>query len=175
VLFRGIADQALRKFEHVTMRLLPGNHDMRFAVELMFWLRAVYEKEPRITIADSYAAHQYDHFGTNLIGWHHGDATKKGNLPEIMAHDHDGDHTGLYGVTGEHVWHVGHEHHTTVVESPAAFVWVHNTLAGRDAYHAARYRAKRMLRGFTYHREFGEDGIYTVSLKRVRAALKRAA
>jgi hypothetical protein len=171
----GMIDAALEKHEHVTIRNLPGNHDPRVAAELMYWLRAWYRNEPRVTVADAYAAHQYDHFGTNLLGWHHGDRTKKGELPAIMASDHDGGGTGLWGLTSEHVWHVGHEHHTTVLETPSCFTWVHNTLAGRDAYHAGRYRAKRMLRGFTYHREFGEDGIQTVSLARVRAAMKAAA
>lgn len=173
--FRGIADAALAKHKHVTFRNLPGNHDPRVAVELMMWLRAVYANEPRITIADAYAAHQYDRFGTNLLGWHHGDRSRKGELPAIMASDHDGGGTGWWGETTEHVWHVGHEHHTTVLETPSCFVWVHNTLAGRDAYHAGRYRAKRMLRAFTYHKEYGEDAIATVSLARVRAALKAAA
>jgi hypothetical protein len=173
VLFRGMIDDALAKHEHVTFRNLPGNHDPRVATELMFWLRAVYEKEPRVTIADAYAAHQYDHFGTNLIGWHHGDRTRKAELPAIMAHDHDGAGTGLWGKTTEHNWFVGHEHHTTVLETPACFVRVMNTLAGRDAYHAGRYRAKQMLQAFTYHRDFGLDRQYTVSLARVRAALAR--
>lgn len=172
VVFRGIVDYALTRHEHVEFRNLPGNHDPRLAAELMFWLRAVYEKEPRVTIADAFAAHQYDHFGCNLFGWHHGDQSKKADLPALMAADHDGSGTGLWGVTDEHVWHVGHEHHTTVLETPSCFVWVHNTLAGRDKWHAGRYRAKRMLRGFTYHREYGEDRITTVSLARVRAALK---
>jgi hypothetical protein len=174
MLLLGIVDSALEKHEHVTIRNLPGNHDPRVAAELMYWLRAWYRNEPRLTVADAFASHQYDHFGTNLLGWHHGDRTKKGELPAIMASDHDGGGTGLWGLTSEHVWHVGHEHHTTVLETPSCFTWVHNTLAGRDAYHAGRYRAKRMLRGFTYHREFGEDGIQTVPLSRVRAALKAA-
>lgn len=173
VLFRGMIDDALAKHEHVTFRNLPGNHDPRVAAEIMLWLRAVYEREPRVTIADAYAAHQYDHFGKNLIGWHHGDRTRKAELPAIMASDHDGAGTGLWGQTTEHNWFVGHEHHTTVLETPSCFVRVMNTLAGRDAYHAGRYRAKQMLQAFTYHREFGVHRQYTVSLARVRAALSR--
>ncbi len=173
VVFRGIVDYALTKFKHVTFRNMRGNHDPRLAIELMFWLRAIYENEPRVTIPDAHAAHQYVRFGTNLLGIHHGDATKKTDLPAIMAADHDGSGTGWWGETTEHVWHVGHEHHTTVLESPSCFVWVHNTLAGRDAYHAGKYRAKRMLRAFTYHKDFGEHHIQTVSLARVRAALAR--
>lgn len=172
VVFRGIVDAARAKFSRVTFRNLPGNHDPRVAVELMMWLRAVYESEPRVEIADAYAAHQYDRFGCNLIGWHHGDRSKKGELPAIMASDHDGAGTGWWGETTEHVWHVGHEHHTTVLETPSCLVHVHNTLVGRDAYHAGRYRAKRMLEAYAYHEDFGLHSSTTVSLARVRAALE---
>lgn len=171
VLFRGIVDAALAKFGHVTFRNLPGNHDPRVASEIAMWLAAVYEREPRVTIAPAFAAHQYDHFGTNLIGWHHGDRTRKTELPAIMASDHDGAGTGLWGQTSEHVWHVGHEHHTTVLETPSCLVRVHNTLAGRDQYHAGRYRAKRMLQAYAYHRLYGLHREYTVSLARVRHAI----
>lgn len=171
VAFRGIIDAARAKFSKVTFRNLPGNHDPRVAVELMMWLRAVYENEPRVEIADAFAAHQYDRFGVNLLGWHHGDRSKKAELPAIMASDHDGGGTGWWGETTEHVWHVGHEHHTTQLETPSCLVHVHNTLVGRDAYHAGRYRAKRMLEAYTYHKLWGLHTSNTVSLARVRAAL----
>lgn len=173
VVFRGIVDAARAKFGRVTFRNLPGNHDPRVAVELMMWLRAVYENEPRVEIADAFAAHQYDRFGTNLLGWHHGDRTKKAELPAIMASDHDGGGTGWWGETTEHVWHVGHEHHTTQLETPSCLVHVHNTLVGRDAYHAGRYRAKRMLEAYTYHKRWGLHTSNTVSLARVRAVLAK--
>ncbi len=174
VVFRGIVDAALRKYGRVRFRNLPGNHDPRVAVELMMWLRAVYERDPRVDIPDAYAAHQYDRHGKVLIGWHHGDRNKKGELPAIMAHDHDGAGTGWWGETHEHVWHVGHEHHTTVLETPACLVHVHNTIVGRDAYHAGRYRAKRMIEGYAYHREHGLHSSHTVALTRVLAALRGA-
>ena len=169
---RAIVDAALTKHEHVTIRNLPGNHDPRVAVELMFWLRAVYEREPRVHVADAYAHIQYDHFGTNLFGWTHGDAAKPGELPAIMAADHDGSGTGLWGATSCHVWHTGHVHHLNVHESPGCIVETHRTLAARDAYHAKRYRAGRSLQAITYHRAFGYDGRVNVELARVRAALK---
>jgi hypothetical protein len=172
-LFRGMVDYALTRHKHVTFRNLPGNHDPRVAAELMMWMRAVYENDPRVEIADAFRAHQYDEFGCNIIGWHHGDRNKPADLPAIMAADHDGAHTGAWGRTHEHVWHVGHVHHTTVKESPSCLVWTHNTLAGRDAYHAGKYRAKRLLRGFSYHREHGEDLIVTMPLSRVRDAIAR--
>jgi hypothetical protein len=166
-LLRGIVDAALERHAHVTIRNLPGNHDPRVAAELAMWLGAVYERDPRVTVAEAYAAHQYDRFGCNLFGWHHGDRTPGSELPAIMATDRAED----WGQTTERVWHVGHVHHMTRKESPGCVVETHRTMAGRDAWHAGRYRAGRSLSAITYHEAFGETSRATVNLARVRAAL----
>ncbi len=169
-LLRGIVDAALRKHAHVTVRNLPGNHDPRVACELAMWLSAVYEREPRVTVAPAVAVHQYDRFGCNLFGWHHGDRTPASELPAIMADDQ----AQAWGETTERVWHVGHVHHLTRKESPGCTVETHRTMAARDAWHASRYRAGRSLVAIGYHRDFGEVTRNTVGLARVRAALKAA-
>lgn len=170
-LFRGLVDEGLKKFGHVSFRNLPGNHDPRVAVELAMWLEAVFERDPRVTIEPAHRAHQYDRHGKVLIGWHHGDRSKPANLPEIMARDHSGAGTGWYGETCFHRWLVGHVHHKTVRESPAGIVETFNTLAAQDAWHAGAFRSERFLQAISYHREFGEHSRSTVSIERVRAAL----
>lgn len=167
---RGIVDAALRKHKRVTVRNLPGNHDPRVAAELSMWLRAIYEREPRVIVADAYAAHQYDAFGSVLIGWHHGDRTPGAELPAIMATDRAED----WGRSTTRVWHCGHVHHLSRKESPGCVVETHRTLAARDAWHAGRYRSGRSLQAITYHREYGETARATVGLARVRAALDEA-
>lgn len=167
VLLRGIVDATLAKHAHVCVRNLPGNHDPRVSAELAMWLRAVYEREPRVTVEDPYAAHQYDQHGVVLIGWHHGDRTKLAELPAIMA----ADRPEAWGATRERVWHTGHIHHLTRHESPGCVVESHRTLAGPDAWHAGRYRAARSLVAIGYHARFGEVSRATVNLARVRAAL----
>jgi hypothetical protein len=130
------------------------------------WLRAVYEKEPRVTVADAFQAYQYDRFGSCLFGWAHGDGAKLEALPQLMAHDQ----AEAWGQTTERHWHVGHVHHLTRKESPGCVVESHRTLAARDAWHAGKgYRAGRSLCAITYHREFGEVARATVSLARTRA------
>jgi hypothetical protein len=134
----------------------------------MMWLRAVYENDPRVTIEDAYAAHQYDRFGKVLIGWHHGDRTPMSELPAIMATDRAQD----WGEAEERIWHCGHVHHKNKdKEHPGCVVETHRTMAGRDAWHAGRYRAGRSLSAITYHKEFGEVSRQTVNLARVRARL----
>jgi hypothetical protein len=169
MLLRGIIDAALTKHRHVTVRNLPGNHDPRVAAELAMWLRAVYEKEPRVSVADAYAAHQYDRFGLCLFGWHHGDRSPGVELPGIMAADRASD----WGESKFRVWHCGHVHHLSRKESPGCVVETHRTLAAGDAWHAGRYRAGRSLQAITYHREYGETARAMVGIERVRAALAK--
>ena len=169
-LLRGIVDATLERHEHVTVRNLPGNHDPRVAAELSMWLRAVYEREPRVTVKDAYAAHQYDRFGKCLFGWHHGDRCKAAALPALMATDRATD-WGEVGNDGTRVWHVGHVHHLTRIETPGCIVETHRTMAAKDAWHAGRYRAGRSLSAITYHAVHGETDRKTVSLSRVRAAV----
>lgn len=166
-LLRGIVDAALERHAQVTVRNLPGNHDPRVAAELAMWLRAVYENNPRVTVADPYRAHQYDEFGVNLFGWHHGDRTPGVELPALMAEDM----REAWGRCTNCVWHCGHVHHLTRKESPGCVVESHRTMAARDGYHAGRYRAGRSLSAITYHRQFAEHARSTVNLARVRAAL----
>lgn len=167
-LLRGIVDAALAVHETVTIRNLPGNHDPRVAAELAMWLRAVYEREPRVIVPDAYASQQYDRFGKNLFGWHHGDRARATELPAIMATDRAED----WGQTTERVWHVGHIHHLTKHEHPGCVVESHRTMAAKDAWHAGRYRAGRSLVAIEYHREFGEISRSTRGIECVREALK---
>ena len=167
-LLRGMVDAALAKHRHVTVRNLPGNHDPRVAAELAMWLRAVYEKEPRVTVADAFRSHQYDEFGANLLGWHHGDRTPGKELPAIMAVDQ----CEAWGRTRFHVWHTGHVHHESAKEYPGCDVESHGILPPGDAWHAGRYRSRRRMSAITIHREFGEIARASVGIERVHAALR---
>ncbi len=167
-LLRGIVDAALERHDEVTVRNLPGNHDPRVAAELAMWLKAVYEREPRVTVEDAYASHQYDRFGKCLFGWHHGDRCKLAELPALMATDR----APWWGECENRYWHVGHVHHLSRTETPGCVCETHRTMAAKDSWHAGRYRSGRSLNAITYHREYGETDRKTVNLARVRASLK---
>jgi hypothetical protein len=170
-ILRAIVDAALRKHAHVTVRNLPGNHDPRVAAELYMWLQAIYALEPRATIAEPFAAQQYDRHGCVLLGWHHGDRAKPNELPAIMATDRHED----WGQTTERVWHTGHVHHLSKKESPGCVVETHRTMAAKDAYHAGRYRSGQSLQSITYHSEYGEESRSTCNIARVKALIERGA
>jgi hypothetical protein len=171
-LLRAIVDTALQKHERVTVRNLPGNHDPQVAAMLAMWLRAVYEREPRVTVADAFAPYQFDRFGCVLLGWAHGDGAKAEALPLLMANAEPQN----WGATTEHVWHTGHVHHLSTKEYTGCVVETHRTMAGKDHWHTSKgYSAKRSLSVVCYHKLFGELSRNRVGLERVRAALKGAA
>lgn len=171
-LLRAIVDAALAKHEHVTIRNLPGNHDPQVAAGLAMWLRAVYEREPRVTVADAYASYQFDRFGCCLFGWAHGDGAKSEALPLLMANAE----REAWGATTEHVWHTGHVHHLSTKEYTGCVVETHRTMAGKDHWHASKgYSAKRSLSVISYHREYGEITRNRVGLERVRNAIAKGA
>lgn len=168
-LLRGIVDAALDKHEHVTIRNLPGNHDPQVAATLAMWLRAVYENEPRVLVADAHASYQFDRFGCCLFGWAHGDGAKAEALPLLMANTEK----EAWGATTEHVWHTGHVHHLSRKEYTGCVVETHRTMAGKDYWHASKgYSAKRSLQVIGYHKIWGEITRNTVGLERVRAAVR---
>jgi hypothetical protein len=171
-LLRAIVDTALTKHEHVTIRNLPGNHDPQVAAMLAMWLRAVYEREPRVTVADAFAPYQFDRFGCVLLGWAHGDGAKADALPLLMANAEPQN----WGATTEHVWHTGHVHHLSTKEYTGCVVETHRTMAGKDHWHTSKgYSARRSLSMVSYHKVYGEMTRNRVGLERVRAALKGAA
>jgi hypothetical protein len=174
-LLRAIVDAALTRHRHVTVRNLPGNHDPRVATELAFWLRAVYENEPRVTVADAFRVHQYDQFGSNLIGWTHGDRGPGKELPEVMATDCAPGGRGIvdgWGTARYRVWHTGHVHHESTKEYPGCDVESHGILPPGDAWHAGRYRSRRRMSAITLHRDYGEIARASVGIERVHARVR---
>ena len=167
-LFRTLVDTALTRHERVRVRSLPGNHDPNASVWLPLYLRAVYEREPRVIVEDGVAPYQYDQFGSNLLGWCHGNGAKLDDLGAIMA----ADQAEKWGATRYRYWHTGHVHHWSAKEYPGVYVETHRTLAGRDAWtHLSGYRSGRALKAITYHRRFGLDTMAVVGIERVRAAI----
>lgn len=167
-LLRAIVDTALTKHEHVTIRNLPGNHDPQVAAMLAMWLRAVYEREPRVTVADAFSPYQFDRFGCVLLGWAHGDGAKAEALPLLMANAEPQE----WGATTEHVWHTGHVHHLSTKEYTGCVVETHRTMAGKDHWHTSKgYSARRSLSMVCYHKVYGEISRNRIGLERVRSAL----
>lgn len=156
----------LEKHQTVTYRENPGNHNSITAMMLSEMMAAIYENEPRVTIAASANPYWFHGFGANLIGTTHGDGAKGANLPLLMAVDAPA--LWLASERGSRVWFVGHVHHKDVKDHPGVTVEYCRTLAAPDIWsHSAGYRSKRSMECVTFHREHGEVERHTCSLGRL--------
>jgi hypothetical protein len=167
--FRTLVDLALRKHKVVHVINAAGNHDRDIARFLALWLKALYEREPRVVVADAHDPFIYRRFGRNLIGVYHGDGAKREDLGQIMATDRPQD----WGDTDYRLWLTGHIHHDTRKELRGCVVESFRTMAPRDMWHHWKgYRSERSLSAITLHREWGECSRVTVGIREVKAEAK---
>lgn len=163
--------RACEKHEHVTVRVVRGNHDPHSSFALALALDAYFHGHERVHIDLSPAVHWFYRFGKVLIGVTHGDTSKMRDLPGIMAHDRAED----WGQTKFRYWYQGHVHHSSVEEYPGVMAESFRTLAAKDAWHAGQgYRAGRDMRCIVHHRNYGEVerhrcDIAMIEKKRARA------
>lgn len=163
-LMRRMVERALAKHARVLVVNAPGNHAPNTEKMMGLWLRAVFEREPRVTVLESTNPYIYHRFGQCLIGVHHGDGAKPQALPEIMACDRPED----WGQTTFRAWFTGHIHHDSRRDFRGCSVESFRTMASSDAWsHHSGYRSGRSLQAITLHREFGEQGRVTVGIREV--------
>lgn len=167
-LMRRMIERALTKHARVIVVNAPGNHSPNTEKMMGLWLRAVFEREPRVEILNSINPYIYHRFGTCLIGVHHGDGAKPQALPEIMACDRPED----WGATTFRAWYTGHIHHDSKRDFRGCTVESFRTMNSADAWsHHAGYRSGRSLQAITLHRLWGEQGRVTVGIQEVDSAV----
>ena len=161
-----LVDAALARHGKVSVIVEGGNHDRYSMGWLREMLRWYYEKEPRVTIDTSPADYHYFEFGACLIGTHHGDKAKMGELPLIMA----ADQAEAWGRTKFRYWHTGHVHNSTKLMAVANQDFKNvstesfRILPPADAWAAGEgYRAIRDMKALLLHRNWGEVGRFTVN------------
>jgi hypothetical protein len=158
---------ALRRHGHVTVRVLPGNHDEHSAVAVTYFLKAWYRNEPRVTVDADPSLFFWYRFGQVLIGSTHGHTVKIKKMPAIMANRRAVD----WGATSFRYVHGFHLHHAEKIQDTdsGCICEIHEAPIPQDAWHyGAGFLSGRSLQAITYHRQFGETG-------RVRVAMLDAA
>lgn len=156
-------DAALMRHQHVTLRILPGNHDEHSAVAIAYFLLAWYRNEPRVTVDVDPSLFWWFRFGQVMLGATHGHTVKIAQMPGIMAARRAED----WGATKFRYVHGFHLHHSakTATEGNGVICETHQAPIPQDAWHyGAGFLSGRSLQAITYHREFGEIG-------RVRTAI----
>lgn len=144
---------ALTKHQFVTVRNLPGNHDLHsaFAVTMALW--AWFRDEPRVTVDTDPGYFWWWTWGNCLVGATHGDMAQMKDLPLIMAATKPED----WGRAKHRYAYIGHVHHKSAIETGGVIVESFQSTAARDAWHtAAGYRSGRSMTSIVLHNLAGE-------------------
>lgn len=160
-----VGDAALRRHEHVTFRILKGNHDEDSSVAIAYFLKAWYRNDPRVTVDVDPSDYFWFRFGKVLLGATHGHQSSNhiAKMPGIMAHRRAED----WGATKFRYVHGFHLHHSAKIatEGNGVICEIHQAPIPQDAWHfGSGFLSGRSLQAITYHAEFGEIG-------RVRTAI----
>lgn len=140
-------DMALQRHQHVTVRILAGNHDDQSAVAVSLALNLFYAESPRVTVDDSPSRFWWFRFGKVFLGATHGDRAKMRDLPLVMAHDRPDD----WAASTYRRILTGHIHHESRIEEGGVIVSSMRAPVARDAYHSfERYRAGRSVSSETF-------------------------
>jgi len=152
---RRVIDMMLRKYNTVHVLMAEGNHDIMASAWLREIYAVMYENEPRISVEtrpDPYYAHVW---GDTVLFFHHGHLKKMAGVDVVFARKFRED----YGNSKFAYGHMGHLHHSKVLETTLMEVEQHPTLAAQDSY-ASRggWLSQRVAKVITYHKQFGEVG-----------------
>lgn len=160
-------DASLKRHGHVTVRILPGNHDEHASVAVAYFLLAWYRNEPRVTVDVDPSLFFWFRFGKVMIGATHGHTVKLKDMASIMAHRRAED----WGATRHRFIHGFHIHHSSKFASEGGGVISesHQTPTPQDAWHfGSGFLSGRSMQSISYHKEYGE-------VSRVRVAMMDAA
>lgn len=156
-------DAALRRYNNVQVRMLPGNHDEHATVAVAYFLLAWYRNEPRVAVDADPSLFWWHRFGRVMLGATHGHTVKILEMPQIMAHRRAED----WGLTKYRYIHGFHLHHKAqfATEGGGCVSEIHQAPIPQDAWHyGSGYLSGRSVQAITYHREFGEIGRVRVAM-----------
>lgn len=156
-----VIDLALQKHDRVIYRKLPGNHDEESSPMLAIALSMRYRNNPRVTCLVEHSRHFMYQHGEVMIAATHGDMLKMGGMSGFMA----ANWPKVWGATEHRYAYTGHVHHDSVKSGNGVRAESFNTLAAKDAWHAASgYVSARSAVSITMHKTEGEIDRLTVNL-----------
>ncbi len=115
----------------VYVPLIPGNHDTDVTNYLATALEEIFKDNKDVEIDARRISRKYFRYGSNLIGFTHGDGIKQEQLPLIMAVEQSMD----FAETSERLWLTGHVHHLQTKEFPGVTVRSLRSTSDTDAWH----------------------------------------
>lgn len=119
----------------VTLVFNRGNHDPILSWAVFCGMARAFENDPRVVVHDDgwqASPYQCVQYGMTAIGFHHGDGRSKPHeLATVMAQRWP----DMWAATRFRDWHLGHVHHTRVVEESGVTLLTNPSLSGSDRYH----------------------------------------
>jgi len=157
----------LREVAHVTVLVVPGNHDRDSSFKVGEVLFAWYRNDVEVTIDNAPTLRKYYRYGNMLLGFSHGCDEKHDSLPMIMANERKLD----WSETEFHYWHLAHFHtkrqtkYTAGNTLSGVEVVILPSLCGTDAWHhqMGYVKGPRAMQAFIYHPKLGEVARLTSS------------
>lgn len=147
------AEYAARKHERVTIRILPGNHDLNTYMAVMFALSERYRDNPRIEVQKQPGEFWVHQHGKCLLAAHHG----HGGKPERMVMFLADEYATIWGATKHRVIWTGHLHHAKMADIGGATWEQLRAVTSRDAYAVGNaYVARSQLQAITFDLDEGE-------------------
>lgn len=162
-LARECIELALQKHRQVVYRKLPGNHDDESSLMLAINMASWFRNDPRVRV-DTDPSRFFKHVhGRVMIAATHGDMLKMNDMASFMASNWPKE----WGDTEFRYAYTGHVHHDRVKSGGGVRAESFNTLAAKDAWHAASgYVSSRSAVSITMHKEKGEVDRFTINLPR---------
>ena len=98
--------QRMSEVAPVKIYQIPGNHDSQSSFALGNVLWAYFHNDENVTVDASESPYKFHRFGTNLIGYEHGNQINALRLAALMANERPSD----WAETSYREWHLGDQH-----------------------------------------------------------------
>lgn len=152
----------------VDLLWVPGNHDFGTSFFLTSFLAAWFRDNPHVSIDSSPRPRKAYRYGTNLIGFTHGDKEKPDRLPALMATEWP----QLWAETKVHEYHCGHFHKakstkwTDVDEFEGVRIRWLPSLCSSDFWHVQQgYSSRRCAEAYLWDKSDGYAGHLSVNAR----------
>ena len=131
----------------------PSNHDFTNGFFLCQAVEAYFRNNSNITFDCSMQYRKYFTYGSNLIGFTHGDGGKVQDLPLLLAHE-----SPDWSATKHRYVYIAHIHHKSSKDYQSVCVESMRSPSGTDFWHKQNGYCNNVkaVEGFLHHKEFGQ-------------------
>ena len=168
------AIERLLPYANVTVIHCPSNHDYVAGWMLAQTLKAYFRKSKNVTFDISINHRKYVQFGSNMLGFSHGDGAKLADTPLLMAQEEP----EMWAATKHRTIYLHHLHHRSVTKWPGPWQSAKDYIgvtaehirspSGTDSWHHKKgyVGVPRCVEAFIHHNSDGQVARLTHHIKR---------